>query len=139
MRFLIIAATSVALLSAPAAVPCAQAQSSSQGLPVSGAGNDKPGGLTAHDVVGKRLSDADGNVIGQIVSVSQDGANAQVRPSKGGTPTIVSMNQLSLGMGARQVILGGEPAAPPPHWNSQSTSITSTTTAPTVVVVPPPE
>lgn len=139
MRSLIIAAASLALLSASAAVPFAQAQSSSQGLPISGAGNDKPGGLTARDVVGKRLSDADGNVIGQIVGVTQDGTNAQVRPSKGGTPTTVGMSQLSLGMGAHQVILGGEPNAPPPHYNSQSTSITSTTTAPTVVVVPPPQ
>jgi len=136
MRFLIIAAASVALLSASAAVPSAQAQSSSQGLPVSGGGNDAPGGLTAHDVVGKRLSDADGNVIGQIVGVSQDGTTAQVKPGKG-APTTVAMNQLSLGTGARQVILGGEPNAPPPHYNSQSSSVTSTTTAPTIVVVPP--
>jgi len=138
MRFLIIAATSVALLSASAAVPIAQAQSS-QSLPISGAGNDKPGGLTARDVVGKRLSNADGDVLGQIVSVSQDGANATVRPAKGGAPTIVSMSQLSLGMGARQVILGGEPNAPPPHYSSQSSSITSTTTPPAVVVLPPPQ
>jgi len=139
MRFLIIAAASVALLSASAAVPCAQAQTSSQALPVSGGGSAAPGGLTAHDVVGKRLSDADGNVIGQIVGVSQDGTNAQVRPGKGGAPTTVAMNQLSLGTGARQVILGGEPNAPPPHYSSQSSSITSTTTAPTIVVVPPPQ
>jgi hypothetical protein len=139
MRFLIIAATSVALLSTSAAVPYAQAQSSSQALPVSGAGNDKPGGLSARDVVGKRLSNADGDVLGQIVSVSADGANATVRPAEGGAPTIVSMDQLSLGTGARQVILGGEPNAPPPHYSSQSTSITSTTTPPTVVVVPPPQ
>jgi hypothetical protein len=137
MRFLIIAATGLALLTA--AVPNARAQTSSDALPVSGAGNQPPGGLSAHDVVGKRLSDADGNVIGQIVGVSRDGASAQVKSDKGGTPTTVSMSQLSLGTGARQVILGGEPNAPPPHWSSQSTSITSTTTAPTIVVAPPPQ
>ncbi len=137
MRFLTIAAASVALLSASAVVPSAQAQTSSQALPVSGGGSDAPGGLTAHDVVGKRLSDADGNVIGQIVGVSQDGTTAQVKPGKGGAPTTVAMNQLSLGTGARQVILGGEPNPPPPHYSSQSSSITSTTTPPTVVVVPP--
>lgn len=139
MRFLIIAATGVALLSASATAPHAQAQTSSQALPTSGAGNDKPGGLSPREVVGKRLSDADGNVIGQIVSVSADGANATVQSNKGGAPTIVSMDQLSLGTGARQVILGGEPNAPPPHYSSQSTSITSTTTPPTVVVVPLPQ
>jgi hypothetical protein len=137
MRFLIIAATSMALLTA--SVPCARAESSSDALPVSGAGNQAPGGLTARDVVGKRLSDANGNVIGQIVGVSQDGASAQVKPGKGGAPTSVDMSQLSLGTGARQVILGGDPNAPPPHWNSQSSSIASTTTAPTIVVVPPPQ
>jgi hypothetical protein len=131
MRFLIITAALLA-----AAVPHAQAQNA---LPVSGAGNQAPGGLTAHDVVGKRLSDANGNVIGQIVGVSQDGASAQVKPGKGGAPTSVDMSLLSLGTGARQVILGGEPNAPPPHWNSQSSSVTSTTTAPTIVVVPPPQ
>jgi hypothetical protein len=139
MRFLIIAAASVALLSASAAVPLARAQSSSQALPMSGGGNAAPGGLTAHDVVGKRLSDADGKVIGQIVGVSQDGTTVQVKPGKGGAASTVAMNQLSLGTGARQVILGGEPNAPPPHYNSQSSSVTSTTTAPAVVVMPPPQ
>ena len=137
MRFPIIAAAGMALLTA--AVPYALAQTSSDALPVSGAGDQPPGGLSARDVVGKRLSDADGNVIGQIVGVSRDGANAQVKSDKGGTLATVGMSQLSLGTGARQVILGGEPNAPPPHWSSQSTSITSTTTAPTVVVVPPPQ
>jgi hypothetical protein len=139
MRFLIIAVASAALLSTSAGALPALAQSQSGVLPLSGGGDQPPGGLTARDVVGKRLSDADGNVIGQIVGVSQDGTSAQVRPPHGGGPTMVSMSQLSLGTGARQVILGGEPAAPPPHWSSQSTSITSTTTAPTVVVVPPPQ
>ncbi|HLZ68178.1 MAG TPA: hypothetical protein VKQ29_18285 [Aliidongia sp.] len=138
MRFVIIAATSLVLLPATAIVPHALAQSASQGLPLSGAGDQPPGGLTARDVVGKRLSDADGNVIGQIVGVSRDGASAEVRPPHGGGLTNVDMSELSLGTGARQVILGGEPAAPPPHWSSHSTSVTSTTTAPSVVVLPPP-
>ena len=134
MRSLILAAAGLALVAA--AAPPARAQTM-QGLPVSGAGDQPPGGLTAHDVVGKRLSDADGNVLGQIVGVSRDGASAQIRPAKAGGPTQVDMSELSLGTGARQVILGGEPAAPPPHYNSQSSSVTSTTTTPGVVVLPP--
>jgi hypothetical protein len=141
MKFMIIAASAV-LLSASALGLPAMAQSSGQsstaGLPISGAGDKPPGGLSAHDVVGKRLSDADGNVLGQITGVSKDGTSAQIRPAKSGGATQVDMSELSLGTGAHQVILGGEPAAPPPHYNSQSTSITSTVTPPTVVTVPPP-
>ncbi len=137
MRLMIIAAAGVALLAA--AAPQVQAQTASTDIPSSGAGNAKPGGLSAHDVVGKRLSDADGNVLGQITGVSRDGVSAQVRPAKSGGPTSVDMSELSLGFGARQVILGGEPEAPPPHFNSQSSTVTSTTTTPPVVLAPAPQ
>jgi hypothetical protein len=138
---MIIAAAGVALLSAVA--PQVQAQSQPQpataGIPSSGAGNTPPGGLTPRDVVGKRLSDADGNVLGQITGVSRDGVSAEVRPAKSGGPTSVDMSELSLGFGARQVILGGEPEAPPPHFNSQSSTVTSTTSTSPVVLAPAPQ
>ncbi|HEV2676353.1 MAG TPA: hypothetical protein VGV37_17640 [Aliidongia sp.] len=137
MRLLIIAAASLAVLSASAAAPPAHAQSSPASLPISGSGDQQPGGLTAHDVVGKRLSDANGNALGQITGVSKDGMTAQVRPSQSGGATAAAMADLSLGTGARSVILGDSHPAPPPNWSKRSSTVTSTVTAPPVVVLPP--
>jgi hypothetical protein len=136
MKILIMAAAGAALLSA-AGVPSALAQTPSTALPVSGSGDQQPGGLTARDVVGKHLNDADGNELGQIVSVSPDGATAEIRPGHGGSLTTVSMSELSLGTGSRTVIKGDVPPSNTPNWSRQSTTITSTTTP--VVVIPSPQ
>src|ERR1700761_5425726 len=104
MRILFLAAAGAVFLSAPMAL----AQSTSP-LPLSGAGDQAPGGLTAHDVVGKRLVDADGNEMGHIAGVSRDGSSAEVRPAAKGGATSVDMSELSLGTGARTVVMGGEP------------------------------
>ena len=73
-----------------------------QGEITSGGSGQGPGGLTARDVVGKRLLDADGNPVGRIESVSSDGTTATV--GGGGGKRTVDMSQLSLGMGANTVI-----------------------------------
>jgi hypothetical protein len=138
MRFLMMAVASAALLST-AGPPSASAQTQPDALAVSGAGDQRPGGLTAHDVVGKHLNDADGNELGQIVGVSPDGMSAEVRPMHGGSPMTVGMAELSLGTGARTVIKGEVPPSNTPNWSRQSTTITSTTTPSPVVVVPPPQ
>ena len=149
MKFLIIAAASATLLSASVGgalaqaptplIPVASSQSQSGALPFSGAGDQQPGGLTARDVVGKRLYDADGNQIGQISGVSRDGASAVIRPSQSGGPTTANMAELSLGTGAHSVILGDVVPTKLPNRSEHSTTITSTTTVPPMVVLPPPQ
>lgn len=147
MRFRIIAAAGAALLSASAGAALAQAPtpltpvaaSQTQALPFSGSGDQQPGGLTARQVIGKRLYDANGNELGQISGVSPDGTSAQVRAARGGGPTTVSMAELSLGTGAHSVILGDIVATKTPNRSEQSTTITSTTTVPPMVILPPPQ
>jgi len=133
MKSLVLALAGIALWAVP--IGALHAQTPSDAPPVSGAGDQQPGGLAAHDVIGKHLNDADGNPLGQIVGVSKDGTTAEVR--QGGRTTSVSMSELSLGTGARTVIKGDVPPSNTPNWSRSSTTITSTTTAPPVVVVPP--
>jgi hypothetical protein len=73
----------------------------------SGAGDRGPGGLTARDVVGKRLLDANGAPIGDIVKVTPDGREAIVRPLTGGPTLTVDMDEVSLGTGLNTAIKSG--------------------------------
>ena len=68
----------------------------------SGGADFGPGGLTAADVVGKRLLDSEGNFRGTIERISPDGQTALVR--FGSQRTTADMRYLSLGMGAHTVI-----------------------------------
>jgi hypothetical protein len=77
-----------------------------QGRPVENvapgnAGSQPAGGLSAHDVSGKRLLDANGVPIGQIESATGD--TATVRTTDG-RHIKVSMDKLSLGNGPHTAI-----------------------------------
>ena len=79
----------------------------SQPTDISGAAQSRdlehPGNLTAKDVTGKRLLDADGALMGMIVGVSADGRSAILRPAGCGKRTSVAMSGLSIGMGSHTV------------------------------------
>lgn len=64
---------------------------------------EHPGSLSARDVTGKRLLDADGAPMGTITGVSADGRTAILRPAGGGKPVDIDMSGLSLGMGSHTV------------------------------------
>ncbi len=68
------------------------------------AGSNGPGGLTARDVVGKRLLDANGTMIGRIESANPHEATVRTRDGRNVT---VDMDTLSLGNGPHTVIQDG--------------------------------
>lgn len=65
----------------------------------------RPGHLTPHEVIDKRLLDFMGNSLGLIQGVSADGRMAIVMPSGSNQPFTVEMTRLSLGMGIHTVVL----------------------------------
>jgi hypothetical protein len=74
--------------------------------PLPNQGGDGPGGLSTHDVMGKRLLDANGVDLGGITSVTPDGGTAWVQPQNG-KKFSVDMRKLSLGNGPNTVIESG--------------------------------
>ncbi len=74
--------------------------------PLPDQGSDGPGGLTAADVKGKHLLDANGREVGIIVGASDDGVQAVVRVPTG-EKRGVPMRKLSLGNGPNTVIESG--------------------------------
>lgn len=94
------------------------------GVITSGGSDQGPGNLSARDVVGKRLLDANGNPIGMIRRVSADGRTAVVAPTGGGPRIDVDMAKLGLGMGAHTVIEEDNhlPQRQPTSTTTQTTS-----------------
>ncbi len=64
---------------------------------------EQPGSLSRRDVVGKRLLDDDGALMGTIVGVSADGRSAILRPAGGGKRSTIAMSGLSIGMSSHTV------------------------------------
>lgn len=78
--------------------------------PVPGQGGSAPGGLTAEQVKGKFLLNANGKELGIISGVSADGEEAIVRTPDGRRIT-AKMKRLSLGNGPNTVIEAGNSEA----------------------------
>ena len=70
------------------------------------AGSQPAGGLTAADVSGKWILDANGKEIGRVAGVTPDGASAKVRTDDGRNIQ-VPMRRLGLGNGPNTVIEEG--------------------------------
>ncbi len=94
-------------LSAGGALAQSSPQRSSDAPPVGAADVNagRPGYLTPHEVIDKRLLDFMGNSLGLVRGVSADGRMAIVMPSGSNQPFTVEMSRLSLGMGIHTVVL----------------------------------
>ena len=106
------------------------------GAVTSGRSDEPPGWLSAHDVIGKRLMDSDGNVIGHIEKLSADGRSVVVRGPHGGRPVLVAMDELSLGMGAHTVIDEHNSSAKALNQRSVAQDRREETTTTTTIPVP---
>jgi hypothetical protein len=104
MKIILVAAAS--LLTAGSA--WAAGQPATQVMP-GDAGSLPAGGLSAHDVSGKWLLDANGLELGRIAGVGASG-DVVVRTDAGQKMT-VSLSKLSLGNGPNTVILSGDSEA----------------------------
>ena len=131
----------LSLLAAPAFAQSGPANdAASTGAITSGRSGEPPGWLSARDVIGKRLLDGDGNVIGHIEKLSADRRSVVVRAPDGGRPILVSLDELSLGMGAHTVIDERNSSAKALNQRSEAQdrteeTYTTTTTAPVVAPV----